>query len=45
MRIIRFILKRWCQLLWSEEEPSTGIDVRKWSEQIENVNRTSDKHH
>jgi len=43
MRIFRFILKRWCQWLWSGEEATTGIDVRKWSEQIESINRTLGK--
>ncbi|MBN2316994.1 MAG: hypothetical protein JXM79_23915 [Sedimentisphaerales bacterium] len=44
MRIFCFIFKRWCQLIWSGEKPAAGIDVRKWSEQIESVNRTLGKH-
>ena len=43
MRVFSFLLKRWRQLLWSGEETSAGIDVRKWSEQIESLNRTLSK--
>ena len=43
MRVFRFLVKEWLRLWWPGAKPPTDIDVRKWAEQIENVNRITDK--
>jgi len=43
VRVLRFLLKGWCQFWCPRADSSTEIDVHRWSEQIQNVNRTSSK--
>jgi len=45
LKVLRLLLKHWCQLWQSNASSSNEIDARKWAEKIDSINRDLYKRH